>query len=424
MKKIWRFLASMRFALILLGVLAAACAAGSFIPQGQTLEWYADAYSERTAACIVALGLDDVYHSAPFVLLALFLCGNLLLCSLTRLPQIVRRTREAADPDRVLSGEPTVSRAGVADPQAVFSALRMPKPMRVEREGGEALLSVKNRAGFWGAWVCHLGILLLILGFGLGQMTHREWTVYGVPGQSRSVGDTGCALAIDDFRVDLRPDDTVEQYTAAVTLRDGATGASESAEISVNHPASLFGYTLYQNSTGWAARLTVLRGGETVQEEILCAGEYLRVADLPDLAVVFNAFYPDYVLVEGSGPATASAKLNNPAYLYSVYYMDALVGMNVLLPDETIKVDDYSFRFSDPQNYTVIQIKRDRFTPLALAGGLLTALALALALYVQPAAVWAVREPDGKWTVRGRSPKGGVLFAERFAAAAPSEKQP
>ena len=415
MKKLWNYLTSMQFAILLLVLLAAGCALGSFLSQGQTYEWYAAAYSERAAALIVALWLDDVYHSWWFLVLTGFLCCNLLGCSLLRLPSLVRRTRTAANPAAVLNGPVTVTREGVDDPEPVFSALHMPTPRKSEQDGMPLLFAVKNRAGLWGAWICHLGILLLILGFGLGQMTHQEYTVYGVPGETRPVGDTGCTLTIDDFRIALRPDDTVEQYTASITLRDGTE--SESAEVSVNHPAVLRGYKCYQNSTGWAAAVTVTKGGEPLQREILCAGEYLRVKDLPELAVYFNAFYPDYVLVEGKGPATASSALRNPAYLYTLYYQDQMVGMNALLPGETITVDDYEILFSDPQNYTLIQIKRDRFTGLALAGGLVTMLGLLLAFYFQPRTLWALQGQDGRWTVSGLSPKGGALFAEQFGAA-------
>ena len=73
--------------------------------------------------------------------------------------------------------------------------------------------------------------------------------------------------------------------------------------------------------------------------------------------------------------------------------------------------------FTDPQNYTLIQIKRDRFTWLALAGGLITMLGLLLAFYIQPAKVWAIREPDGRWTLRGACKKGGAIWKERFAKA-------
>ena len=274
--------------------------------------------------------------------------------------------------------------------------------------------------------MCHLGILLLIAGFALGQMTQKQYTVYGVPGQAQMIGDTGYALVIDDFRVDTREDGSVEQYTTGFTLQStrsvGPSG--KSAVVSVNNPAALYGMKFYQNSTGWAAAVSVYENGEPLQEEILCAGEYLRVADKQDLAICLNALYPDYVQEAGSMPATASDQPVNPAYLYSVYYQERIIGMNVLTGDDVVTIDEYTVAFSDPQRYTLIQIKRDRFTGLALAGGLLTMLGLLLALYFQPVRVWAVQDGEGAWTLFGASRKGGVLFREEFARAADAAGKP
>ena len=424
MKKLWKFLSSMRFAIILLAVLAAACSVASFVTQGQTYEWYAQRYSERAAALILALHLDDAFHSPWFIAITAFLCLNLLACNLVRLPQLVNRTRSEADPAKAMRGKGDVSASGIADPKLLFAQLGMgaPKACRTE-DGREALFAARHTAGLWGAWVCHLGILLLILGFGLGQMTQKQYTAYGVPGQTRPIGDTELALTIDDFRVDLREDDTVEQYTASITVRDlseKGIGRSESAEISVNNPARLFGLKFYQNSTGWAARMNVLKDGEPLQEAVLCAGEYLAIQDKPDLVVFFRAFYPDYVLEPGVGPATATGALKNPAYLYQAYYMDRLLGMNVLIGDEPLTIDEYTITFDEPQSYTLISIKEDHFTWLALAGGMLTLLGLVLAFYVQPRKLWAVRDGE-TWTVYGQCRKGGALFVDRFNKAIQEE---
>ena len=425
LKKIWKFIASMRFAIILLAVLAAACSAGSLITQGQSYAWYAQRYSERAAALILALRLDDAFHSGWFILINGFLCVNLLLCNVLRLPSLLARARAAADPRRVPAGDAAVTVTGAADPEPVFRKMRMPKPVETASDDGRrALFAAKNRAGLWGAWICHLGILLLIAGFSLGQMTQKQYTVYGVPGQGQPVGDTGYVLVIDDFRMDLREDDTVAQYTTAFTLRNTASAGPDggSAVVSVNNPAVLCGMKFYQNSTGWAATVRVYEGGEPLQEAILCAGEYLRVADKPDLVVDFNAFYPDYARQAGAMPTTVSNRLNNPAYLYSVYYQEQMIGMNVLTGDEAVTIDDYTVTFSDPQPYTLIQIKRDRFTGLALLGGLVTTLGLLLALYLQPARIWAAQEADGRWTLRGESLKGGALFRDQLLRAAGAPK--
>lgn len=421
-KKIWKFISSMKFAILLLVVLAAACSLASLVTQGQSYEWYARAYSERTAALIVALHLDDAFHSWWFMLITGFLCVNLLSCNLLRLPQLIRRTKRAADPAKPIETAGDARFGPVPDADRVFARLHMGKPVQaVTADGRRALFLSAHRAGLWGAWVCHLGILLLILGFGLGQMTQRQYTVYGVPGQTRAIGDTGYLLTIDDFTVDLREDDTVAQYTADITVRDVDGRGSESASISVNNPANISGMKFYQNSTGWAARINVQKDGEPLQDEVVCAGEYLRIQDKPDLVVYLSAFYPDYVMVPGVGPSTATGALKNPAWLYQVYYQDQVLGMSVLMPEETLTIDEYTVTFSDPQNYTLIQIKVDHFTWLALAGGLVTLLGLILAFYIQPARVWAV-EGDGGWMIHGASLKGGALFRERLQRAAEEER--
>ena len=422
LKNIWRFISSMKFAIALLVILAIACSIGSLVTQHQTYQWYASRYSERTAALILALRLDDAFHSWWFILINGFLCVNLLLCNVLRLPALVRRTKAEATLSHALQGACGVSAERVQDPEAIFARLGMPHPHREHTsDGREALFASKHRAGLWGAWVCHLGILLLILGFSLGQMTQRQYTVYGMPGQSRAIGDTGLILTIDDFIVDLRDDDTVEQYTAHITVIDPSdphNTREATAAISVNAPATLFGMKFYQNSTGWGADVHIDKSGVALQDEALCAGEVVRVADKPDLVIALNAFYPDYVMTPGVGPSTASGQLNNPAYLYSVYYQEQLIGMNALMEGEALTIDEYTVTFSNPRSYTLIQIKRDSFTWLALVGGLVTLLGLALAFYVQPEKLWAVRDGEGgAWTLFGLSRKGGALFRDRFIRA-------
>ena len=415
LKKFWKFVSSMKFAIALLVLLALACAAGSFLTQHQSYEWYASRYSERTAAVIYALGLDDVYHSLWFLILTAALCCNLLFCNLLRIRPLIRKTKEFSDP-QTLRSSPAAHAEITQRPQAVFEALHFPKPKEIEQNTEKALFSKKNGIGIWGAWICHFGILLLILGFALGQTTGVEYAVYGVAGQTKPIADTGYLLTIDDFRIGLNEDDTVSQYTASLTVSDGKNGEAQSAQVSVNDPASLFGYQFYQNSTGWAADVSIRKSGALLQQETLCAGESLAVRDLPSLALCFNAFYPDFVMIEGKGPSTASGKLLNPAYLYSLYYGDELIGMNALLSGEVITVDDYEICFSNPQNYTVIQIKRDRFTPLALLGGLITMIGLILAFYLPPKRLLAIPDPSG-YSLIGQSLKGGLLFSEQLSAA-------
>ena len=418
MKKIGKFLSSMPFAITLLVLLAAACALSSTVSQGLNFEQYAVQYGERGAGWILGLQLDDAFHSWWFIGLSAFLCLNLLCCNLIRLPALLKRVRAFADPEKTPVAGTTAEARGTGDPRQLFMALRMGKPAeRKTGDGRKLLFAAANKAGFWGAWVCHLGILLLILGFALGQMTAENYTVYAMPGETKPLDNTGLTVRVDDFQTERTADGSASQYTAWLTVTDPETKAVQSGTASVNAPAGLFGYRFFQNSVGWGADVTVLKNGEELQKDSLCAGEYIPVKDKQELVVYLQAFYPDYVHMEGMNPVSASGDLNNPAYLYRVYYRGELLGMNALMAGEEVTIDEYTVRFDNPRNYTLLAVKRDSFTWLVLLGGLVTLAGLVLAFWMQPRAVWAVREESG-WQVCGLNRKGGALFREEFLQAA------
>ncbi len=337
LKRIRKFLGSMPLAITLLVLLAAACALTSAIPQHETAEWYREQYGERTGSLIVALYADDAYHSWWFLALSGALCVSLLMCNLTRIGPLIRRTKEA-------------------------------------REG---------KAGIWGAWVCHLGILLLIVGFALSQMTQEEYTVAGLPGQTNPVENTGLQVTVDDFRIDWREDGSAGQYTADITVSD-EQGRTESGSASVNHPAMLLGYEFFQNSAGWAADATVVKNGEVLQQETLRVKDYFALADDPDIVVMLYDFYPNYDGETGTAAPMASAKPDHPGYLYMVFYRGEMRGMNVLNAGEELTIDqEYKVTFGRPSNYTVLVVKRDRFDWIVMIGAAVVLAGLVMAFYLR-----------------------------------------
>lgn len=405
LNRFWSFLSSMKFGMLLMGILCVACVFGSVVPQGKSLEWYLEQYSQRRAALLYGLHLSDVFRSAWFLILTAVLCCNLVLCTLLRLPGVLRRWRAAADPEAAAKARPVVTLTGVTEPEALFARLHMGKPRALTAEGKQVRFAARNRIGIWGAAVCHLGILLLVLGYVLGQTTKLEYTVYGVPGQTRPVGDTGYALTIEDFRVGLQESGTPEQFTSRVTMRNASGSQVETAEVSVNHPGSLLGFSAYQNSMGNAAKLTVLVHGEPSQEAVLCQGEYLQITGTP-VAVFFDGYDAQAPFDDGSVRAV---------YDYTIY--DSTEGRSSsgyqLEGEAAMTTSVYELRFSEPQHYTLLQLKKDRFLWLAMLGALTVLAGLILAFYLQPKQLRAQEEADGTWTVCGFSRKGGALFADQ-----------
>lgn len=412
-KKILSFISSMNFGILLMLLTLAACIAGSLIPQGESVSYYSD-YSALLRFLILKLGLDDVFHVWWFIILEAALCMNLFFCNLLHFPQIIRKMNSYT-PEST-SGwheSPTFTTAG--DPGKLFEAMGFKKVHRFRNnDSAEALYAVRNRCGVWGSWLTHLGILIIIIGFTLGQIYTVKYTVYGVPGQTKPVEGTSYELTINSFSVPLREDETVVQYISDLTMTDTLTGSSQSGEASVNHPVTLFGMKVYQNSTGWAADVNVSVDGEHTQTEVVCAGEYTTIEAVEGLYIVFRAFYPDMATDSSGHPYTVSSSLNNPACLYMIYYGDRLVGMNVIGIGEEITVNNITITFDDPRQYSLLQLKHDPFTWIALIGGVCIMLALVLAFYMRTEELYACQSTGGEWLLYPRSRKGGLLFLEKL----------
>ncbi len=268
---------------------------------------------------------------------AAVLCVNLLLCSVSRLPVAVSRYRRA----------------------------------------------VKRRAGAFGSWLCHFGMLLVIIGFTAGQFMSTEHVCYGIPGSTQPVGDTGMWLRIDSFDAALRDDYTVEQYTAWLTVMD-ASLETVSGSASVNHPMKAFGWEFFQDSMGWANYIDIYRDGELMRSDAVCAGEYTCPDDRPELKFYFNKFYPDLARGEDGSFISATPLLNDPHSLFTIYYRDQIMGMDITAMDRPVQVNEYTFVMRDPVEYTLIVIKKD---PTALFVGIaacIMLLGIFMSFYYRP----------------------------------------
>ena len=395
----------MKFAIILLILVAIACMVGSFVPQGEMFDTYRDAYSERTAAFLLAFHLDDVFHSWWFIALTALLCLCLLFCNITRIKALISQTKNAGDPALALREAPQASAGHVADPKAVMKRLRFYRPIETQIDGKNVLFGSRNRIGFWGAWVCHIGIVLIVLGYAFGQMTLYSSYLYGTPGQTKPIEGTPYTLTIDAFRTERSESGFVEQYVAELNVTDPATQQTQSGVASVNHPAVLNGLKFYQTAAGVAARVTISEDGKPIDSTDLCVGEEMTIDFLPGFSMYLYGYDEDH--------------LGEPAYhvlfFYQGQHMDT--GANYFAPGSTIELSPYSITLSEPIEYTQLRVKKDSFAWLAGVGAFLTTLGLFAALYLVPETVWAVREEDGTWTVNGRSRKLAPLFAEQFDRA-------
>jgi len=384
-KKIYAFLKSMKFGLILLGLLCLISIVGSVVPQGREEAFYLNNYSPLWSQLIISFKAYDIYHSREFIVLFSALALNLFLCSTVRFKNVINKMKKlSSSPTKEKLKNPitTEKYSSIDNINHIFTSQGFKNISHKKDDSTEVYYSTKNKIGYLGSWLIHIGILSIIVFYGYGQYTFIDTAVFGVPGSIQEVEGTDYIMNINDFDIVYRDDGSVQQYITDGTLTDKDGNNLVSGEIYVNNPMRYSGYTFYQHSTGWASEVNVNKGEENLGNEVVYDGT-AYVNDDEYIAIQMHHFYPDFVATE-TGFASKSNEMNNPKILYSLFYGGQRVVMNVASPGEDINWQDFSFNFTNPQRYTYLSVNKMNGKIGAMIGSIVIMLGLFLAFYIKP----------------------------------------
>ena len=381
MKKVFRYMRSMRFGILLLCLIAACSVAGTVIPQGREIAWYAQNYPSAHPT-ILMLRLNRVFESWYFVTLLVLLCLNLSLCSLLRIRAVVRAShgeaeRAAAMPDTVLLRPEGVEklRAWLEDRHC----------RSVELDG--AVVYHKNGIGRYGTFLLHLSILLTLVFGALALYTPTVTDQSCMPGESIILED-GTEIHVLDFHITDETGRLDYRSHVQVTLPDGRR--SEEEELSVNHPFSFGAYKLFQQSFGTAGSVTVtnLETGGT-DDFLLTEQAYLSADGIT--GIFYETLYPDFIR-DPSGNVTfitiTEGSYPNPIYQFEVI-SDGEFTPTLAVPGDELELTGLRFTFNSPVEYPGIRIKHVSrlFNALLIASFMLMIAGLTLAFFFDPVLV-------------------------------------
>ena len=383
MKKLFNYLRSMRFGLLLLGLIGLCSVAGTVIPQGREIAWYAQTYKSFHAV-ILLLRLHKVFQSWYFIALLVLLCLNLSLCSLTRIRAVTRAAknegaRAAATPDQLL-----LSSEGLAVLRARMEALRCREEKR-----GDVTLWRKNGFGRYGTFLTHLSILLTVI-FGALALYTPTVTDYDImPGETLTLED-GTRIRVDSFRLTDETGRLDYESMAEIKLPDGRS--SGVVPIRVNHPVSFGSYKLFQQSFGTAGSITVTDLNSGGSDDFLLTEMSFLTADGVN-GLWYEVLYPDYIrdpggevtlitLTEGSYP--------NPIYQVLVVSADEYTP-TLAVPGDALEVFGLRFAFNKPVEYPGIRVKHVSrlWNTLLVAAFTLMIVGLFLTFFCEPVLVKA-----------------------------------
>ena len=416
LKKIWRFLRSMKFGITLLLVIAALSVVGTLIPQGNAADWYAGNYPSAHKA-ILALQADHLYTSWYYILLMAMLGLNLMLCTVTRLRVLLRTQNDEIERAARL---PVVQKLAPADSDRVRAMLRARRCDEREIEG--ATMFSKRRFGRYGSFVTHLGILLTLIFGAAALYLPKVSDVDCLPGDSVTV-EGGAKVYVQDFHIEDaagRLDYASDLY---LTRPNGDT--SDLTHVSVNHPLTFGPYKIFQQYYGTALSVTVT-DHETGEEDTFTLTEASMLSKDGSTGLWVAGVY-ELAEDESGTPVLRPAQLGsltNPIYEVETVEPGGSSTLH-LPPGGIVSVGDLEFRMEQPVEYPGLRIK---YTPrivniLLVAAFTVLTVGLYITFFLQPI---LVKVTDEGYTVAGTKPEGMRVEIEQMleeAAAQPRGKE-
>lgn len=388
MKKVFRFLRSMQFGMLLLVLVILCSFAGSMIVQQREPMEYVNRYGADWAKVILALRLNDVFSAPYFIVLMAALCLNLTLCSLLRLPRTIqagKRLREQA-----LGAAITRSlEKKQADKLCSYLSARH---YRCHEAEGRKVFS-KNLIGYYGSFLIHLSFLLVLVVGAAAVMTPDVTDQVVMPGETFTLPD-GTLLQVEAFQIEDESGSLDYASNIIMTSADGSRQAQK--EIRVNEPLSFHGYKVYQQTYGTAGSVQITNRLTGAAEDMTLTESCFLTLDGRN-GMFFQALYPGYVTAEDGSVTlitSTSGEYTDPVYdILSV--ADGTMTPILAFPNETLTIGDVSFTLQEPINYPGLRIKH--MNPVLL-GVLYTVFALMVAalylcFFLSPVAI-AVTE-DG-----------------------------
>ena len=270
------FFSSVQLALFLLFVLAGTSIIGTIIPQNSPASFYAKQYGPQMARFFELLKLTDMYNSWWFLLLLLLFAINLVVCSIDRIPQVIRIIKKdnlATHPDRLqkmalsssFTWQGTVE-ASTEKVQTLLTSVRW-TPTQRESEQGTLFFSEKGPWTRFGVYIVHISILIILIGAVIGssmvakKILHRPSFAFKgsimIP-ETRQTEviysfkdghqiNLGFTVRCNFFDIEYYNNGMPKTYLSKVTVLENDQEIL-STDIEVNSPLTYKGVTFYQSS--------------------------------------------------------------------------------------------------------------------------------------------------------------------------------
>ena len=416
------FLTSTRAGIVVMVILALLSLLGATIPQGGSEGAYVEVYGRLWGGLIWNLGISDIFRAGYFTFMLVLLCAMVLACALKRLPRRIKMASARPlifDEDRLArmpeAGETVVDLEVEEAALHVVDICRRRRYRALREAGGPGSVIFASKAGFsrYGSTILHLSFIFLLAGglasTRLGSRYLREVRVGESFVLERTGGDSTVVM-VEDFTVETDERDRLSDYVCEVTLEAGDRIVLRYS-IRPNHPLVRGGREIY----------LVSYAEDTARPEAFALSVYDSLGAVVAPHVFAAVDVKNYIdEIEGSIQATLGVLPGVRFFSDEGGVRSYMLQRDVLPPEEAEGGYQFVVMYGVPAVVVTLEIVREPFQGLILAGLALLTVGSFVSLYLSHRRIWFIVAglPDGKTRIAfggdaSRNPDG---FSDEFEA--------
>ena len=383
MKKIYSFVRSMRFGILLLLVVVGFSVVGSLIPQTFEESWYLDNYP-NFGEMLLTLGLHRIFMQWYFIVVCVLLGLSLATATIARIIALRKIL-----PETLVVPEEGYRRDELSEDKVSRLRKYLQKKRYRELNTGEATVYYKNRWGYFGSAVVHASLLfILVFGGAVLGLNYTEDVIL-FPGETATLSN-GSTLHLFSFsRLDEVTGRTESISIIEAVTPDGRTSGPR--EIRVNTPLRFNSYVYYQFQHLYAGSITATDMETGASDHFFMTERSFLTVD-GRTGIWFETVFQGWRLDEDTGQIVAliydAPIFPNPLYYFMVLDEEGHEHRHAV-PGSHVHVGNIRFEFNEMTHYPLIRVSYSPhpFPALLVAAAILLMIGLALSFYFTPSIV-------------------------------------
>lgn len=437
--KLWHLIVSRKTAFLLMTLLAILCLIGVNLPQITVAT--PSYYEQWKANHLIIASVAEILHFNRMYTSELFLSTItlLLIVMLFGIVNLYRTLRRKVVAENIqVDGVRFKHFFSFTTPQA--SALRI-SLLEAQRRGftitehfDKLVVLQKNRAGRWGGFIFHLGLVIIILAGlltflfenrGFVQLLERD-TFFGQQADFLVTEQGPLAkLFAPDLIVSLKQvspvyytDGKLQSLESAVLIGK-KTATLRPASLSINQPFEQDGVKVYQSTSfGYTVGLLMEKDGEAIPAYFSLdhpnkfGKPFVGYSDFPKTEYMLSIeLVPDS---KGS-----SFRIYEPMVFLKITKHGAPVYAGWLSVGQSATLDHTTLTFVDVRRWTGLIVTQNQFVPVVFLGFVFVIVGLALVYGTPLREIYvSVQQEEGvlQLSFGGKARREGVLFKEEFYA--------